>query len=29
MAPDQIPGTDTTIAQFTDPAGNLIGVTKA
>ena len=29
MAPDQIPGTDTTIAQFTDPAGNLIGLTKA
>jgi uncharacterized protein len=29
MPPDEIPGTDTTIAQFTDPAGNLIGLTKA
>ena len=29
MPPDDIPGTDTTIAQFTDPAGNLIGLTKA
>jgi predicted enzyme related to lactoylglutathione lyase len=29
MPPSEIPGTDTTIAQFTDPAGNLIGLTKA
>jgi predicted enzyme related to lactoylglutathione lyase len=29
MPPSDIPGTDTTIAQFTDPAGNLIGLTKA
>ena len=29
MPPAEIPGTDTTIAQFTDPAGNLIGLTKA
>lgn len=29
MAPSEIPGTDTTIAQFTDPAGNLIGLTKS
>lgn len=28
MPPDEIPGTDTTIAQFTDPAGNLIGLIK-
>jgi predicted enzyme related to lactoylglutathione lyase len=29
MPPSEIPGTDTTIAQFTDPSGNLIGLTKA
>lgn len=29
MPPDEIPGTDTTIAQFSDPAGNVIGLTKA
>jgi uncharacterized protein len=29
MPPSEIPGTETTIAQFTDPAGNLIGLTKA
>jgi predicted enzyme related to lactoylglutathione lyase len=29
MPPDEIPGTHTTIAQFKDPAGNLIGLTKA
>jgi predicted enzyme related to lactoylglutathione lyase len=29
MPPSDIPGTDTTIAQFTDPDGNLIGLTKA
>jgi predicted enzyme related to lactoylglutathione lyase len=29
MPPSEIPGTDNTIAQFTDPAGNLIGLTKA
>ena len=29
MPPDAVPGTDTVIAQFTDPAGNLIGLTKA
>lgn len=29
MPPAQIPGTPTTIAQFTDPAGNLIGLTKS
>jgi predicted enzyme related to lactoylglutathione lyase len=28
IPPSEIPGTDTTIAQFTDPAGNLIGLTK-
>lgn len=31
MPPSEIPGAEppTTIAQFTDPAGNLIGLTKA
>jgi uncharacterized protein len=31
MPPSEIPGADppTTIAQFTDPAGNLIGLTKS
>lgn len=29
MPPSEIPGTGTTIAQFTDPAGNLIGLSKA
>lgn len=29
MPPSEIPGGDVTIAQFTDPAGNLIGLTKA
>jgi predicted enzyme related to lactoylglutathione lyase len=29
MPPSEIPGTPTTIAQFTDPAGNMIGLTKS
>lgn len=31
MPPSEVPGAEppTTIAQFTDPAGNLIGLTKA
>ncbi|MEA2509005.1 MAG: uncharacterized protein QOG21_1087 [Actinomycetota bacterium] len=29
MEPAEIPGAGTTIAQFTDPAGNLIGLTKS
>jgi predicted enzyme related to lactoylglutathione lyase len=29
MPPAEVPGTDTTIAQFIDPAGNLIGLSKA
>jgi uncharacterized protein len=29
MEPAEIPGADTTIAQFTDPAGNMIGLTKS
>jgi uncharacterized protein len=29
VPPDQVPGTDTVIAQFQDPAGNRIGLTKS
>ena len=29
MEPMEIPGADTTIAMFSDPEGNLIGLTKA
>jgi uncharacterized protein len=29
MEPAEVPGADTTIAQFTDPAGNLVGLTKS
>jgi uncharacterized protein len=29
FGPDQVPGTDLEIGQFTDPEGHLIGLTKA
>jgi uncharacterized protein len=28
MPPDEIPGMQTTIAQFSDPAGNIVGLVK-